>query len=161
MDWFWSRYLADAARETCDPRLYLPRRERANWDAVPPAIVVTGHFDPVADEGDLYARHLHAKGVAVHAARRLEAHVQFAPRSTGSTGRSGRSSTEAPCRRAARKYHIVLSSLIFVVEPRAAYSIHERPQVAVARARGDDLPRQRRVRRTVGVRDRPARLLHQ
>ncbi len=41
MDWFWSRYLADAARETCDPRLYLPRRERANWEAVPPAIVVT------------------------------------------------------------------------------------------------------------------------
>ena len=69
----------DAARETCDPRLYLPRRERADWAAVPPAIVVTGHFDPVADEGDLYARHLHAKGVAVHAARRLEAHVQFAP----------------------------------------------------------------------------------
>ena len=29
--------------------------------------------------GDLYARHLHEKGVAVHAARRLEAHVQFAP----------------------------------------------------------------------------------
>ena len=79
MDWFWSRYLADAARETCDPRLYLPRRERADWAAVPPAIVVTGHFDPVADEGDLYARHLHAKGVPVYAARRLEAHVQFAP----------------------------------------------------------------------------------
>ena len=79
MDWFWSRYLADAARETCDPRLYLPRRERADWAAVPPAIVVTGHFDPVADEGDLYARRLHAKGVPVYAARRLEAHVQFAP----------------------------------------------------------------------------------
>ena len=43
------------------------------------AQVVTGHFDPVADEGDLYARHLHAKGVPVYAARRLEAHVQFAP----------------------------------------------------------------------------------
>ena len=43
------------------------------------AQVVTGHFDPIADEGDLYARHLHAKGVPVYAARRLEAHVQFAP----------------------------------------------------------------------------------
>ena len=35
--------------------------------------------DTIADEGDLYAHHLHAKGVAVYAARRLEAHVQFAP----------------------------------------------------------------------------------
>ena len=85
LNWFWSRYLGDASRDTCDPRLHLLRREKAFWQAVPPAIVVTGHFDPVSDEGEDYARHLHTKNVSVYAARRLEAHVQFAPSTLGWT----------------------------------------------------------------------------
>ena len=33
------------------------------WAKVPPAVVVTGHFDVLVDEGEAYARHLLSHGV--------------------------------------------------------------------------------------------------
>ena len=58
MDWFWDHY-ADPADRT-DPRAAPLRGELAG---LPPALVVTGEFDPLRDEGIAYAEALAAAGV--------------------------------------------------------------------------------------------------
>ena len=45
---------------------------------MPPAIIVTSHFDPLCDEGETYGEHLASHGAEVHAARRLEMHCMRA-----------------------------------------------------------------------------------
>ena len=72
--WMWNAYLSDPVREMTDPRASPLVDEHVVWGRVPSAVVVTGHFDILADEGDAYANHLASRGVEVHAARRLEAH---------------------------------------------------------------------------------------
>jgi len=79
LDWFVARLYDDPIRQACDPRASPMLDDDVIWEKVPSAIVVTCHFDPLADESDAYARHLHAKGVKVSAARRLEMHGQWAP----------------------------------------------------------------------------------
>jgi len=76
--WTWATYLADPLRDVSNPRANPMLDEAVVWNNVPPAIVVTAHFDPLADEGLAYAEHLASHNVAVHAAHRLEAHCLFA-----------------------------------------------------------------------------------
>jgi len=80
--WMWNAFLSDPVRQMADPRASPLVDLAVAWRRVPSAIVVTAQFDPLADEGEAYARHLLQHGVVVHAARRLEAHTMFAPETT-------------------------------------------------------------------------------
>ena len=62
MNWFKSLYLQDSARER-DP-YYAPALAQ-DFSCLPPAIVVTAEFDPLRDEGRLYADRLQAASVTV------------------------------------------------------------------------------------------------
>ena len=77
--WMWNAYLSDPLHDAADPRASPLLDRHVLWSRVPPAIVVTGHFDPLADEGDAYANHLAKRGVQVHATRRLEVHSMHGP----------------------------------------------------------------------------------
>lgn len=59
MAWFWRQYLPDAAVPAEVDLL------AADVAGVAPAVVATAEFDPLRDEGDAYAEHLRAAGVAV------------------------------------------------------------------------------------------------
>ncbi|GAC1596499.1 MAG: alpha/beta hydrolase fold domain-containing protein [Acidimicrobiales bacterium] len=61
MSWFWDHY-ADPADRT-DPKA-APLRA-PDLTNLPPAMIVTGEFDPLRDEGDAYAEALAAAGVSV------------------------------------------------------------------------------------------------
>jgi len=66
MQWFAAHYLAspeDGLNPEASPLLV------NNLAALPPALVVTAEFDPLRDEGEQYAEHLQAAGVAVTAHR--------------------------------------------------------------------------------------------
>lgn len=70
MDWFRDNYLAGSALAVDDPRISpLLAQDLAG---LPPAMVLTGGFDPLRDEGNQYAEALAAAGVAVD-------HRQFGP----------------------------------------------------------------------------------
>ena len=68
MRWFWDCYLArpaDAANPLASPL------RTTNLAGLPPATVVTAEYDPLRDEGELYADRLRAAGIAVNGRRYL------------------------------------------------------------------------------------------
>jgi acetyl esterase len=67
MRWFWSCYLA-APQDAANP---LAAPLQGNVAGLPPATVITAEFDPLRDEGEAYADHLRAAGVAVVGRRYL------------------------------------------------------------------------------------------
>lgn len=59
MEWFWTRY-ADV-HNAYDPYLS-PLRAKA-FAGLPPALVITAEYDPLRDQGELYAKRLSEAGV--------------------------------------------------------------------------------------------------
>ncbi|MEU3461945.1 alpha/beta hydrolase [Streptomyces sp. NPDC006733] len=68
MQWFWDQYTTDAdqrAEITASPL----RATTEQLTGLPPALIITGEADVLRDEGEAYANHLRAAGVAVTALR--------------------------------------------------------------------------------------------
>ena len=81
--WMWVHYLPDPVRDMANPRVSLLIDDDVDFaHALPPTVVVTAHFDPLCDEGDMLAERLASKGTQVFAVRRLEAHCMYDPSTT-------------------------------------------------------------------------------
>jgi acetyl esterase len=63
MDWFRNEYLDGAPIDVTDPRVSPLLVE--DLSGLPPALLLTGGFDPLRDEGNQYAERLAAAGVTV------------------------------------------------------------------------------------------------
>ena len=66
MEWFWNHYLSDPAQG--DNELASPLRA-TSLAQLPPATVITAEFDPLRDEGELYAQRLSDAGVKTQMTR--------------------------------------------------------------------------------------------
>lgn len=65
MRWFWAQYLGS---RTASDAPYAAILRQPDLSRLPSATIITAEFDPLCDEGMLYARKLEASGVLVDAA---------------------------------------------------------------------------------------------
>jgi acetyl esterase len=66
VQWYWQHYLsspADGRDSRASPLL------AADHSGLPPALVITAEYDPLRDEGELYAEQLRSAGVEVRSSR--------------------------------------------------------------------------------------------
>ncbi len=66
MEWYWDHYLDDAA-QALNP--YAAPLQAKDFSNLPAALVITAEFDPLCDEGEVYAQRLQAAGVATTCSR--------------------------------------------------------------------------------------------
>jgi acetyl esterase len=67
VQWFWDNYLGPDPAARTDP--YACPGTAVDLSDLPPAVVITGDFDPLRDDGDIYAIRLREAGVPVVAKR--------------------------------------------------------------------------------------------
>ena len=66
MKWFWHHYLHDPSEGMLPHASPL---RASDLSSLPPALVITAEFDPLRDEGELYAKRLATSGVATTLSR--------------------------------------------------------------------------------------------
>ena len=74
MEWYWAHYL-NTPEEAANP-LAAPLKAKS-FASLPPALIVTAEYDPLCDEGEIYAERLRVAGVPTEMTRYHGMHHGF------------------------------------------------------------------------------------